>query len=445
MIISFSVKNFLSFKDEAKLNMCASLERIHSHHVVKTSSRSQPNLLRTAVIYGANASGKSNLVKAIAFVKSLVVEGINSNASIPIQRFRLDSSSLKNPTEFTIEFRVDKTSYSYTILVDAKRVQKEELSIISNSSENLLFSRTTSIDNKVIVEFGSFFAKLTKSKKQFLEFVALGTRSNQPFLYEATQRNVEYFQAAYGWFSDTLQVITPHTDYHFLERRLVVDEDFKNFVARFLKAAGTGITAIRTEEVNPSSVPDLPEELLQEVQESPTDVEVFMFVKARNGRRFTLTKKGDEISLLKLTTSRKRNNEDAEATFEIYEESDGTQRFFDLLPMLYDLSVGKGNRVYVVDEISRSLHPQLTQLIMDTHLARDNADNHSQLIITTHETFLLDLGTLRRDEIWFTEKQEDGSTDLYSLSDFQARYDKDVRRDYLIGRYGAIPFVEAIS
>ena len=127
--------------------------------------------------------------------------------------------------------------------------------------------------------------------------------------------------------------------------------------------------------------------------------------------------------------------------FNVDEESDGTQRLFDLLPLLYDLTIGNRERVYIVDEVGRSLHPHITNMIVDLHLAPENADKPTQLIITTHETNLLDLELLRRDEIWFAEKREDSSTDMYSLSDFQPRYDKDVRRAYLVGRYGAIPFI----
>lgn len=440
MLISFSVKNFLSFKEEVDLHMVASQERIHPHHVLRTPSRNHPNLLRMATVYGANASGKSNLVKAIRFVQDLVVDGVGPDARIPVQRFRLDSACLQEPARFKVEFRVNDTNYAYTLALNPERVLEEELSIVTNVAEALLFSRSTSTQGDVKVKFGIFFSKLPNKDRQFLEFVALGTRPNQLFLHETIERNIDRFRPVYNWFRRTLQIIEPDARYTQLEMRLDADQNFKEFFSRVLKAAGTGISAIKTEEVSLESVGGLSDEQLRDAREQISDNQ-FIFVRGLGGRRFVLTKRDDEIRILKLTTVRGGRYDLPEATFEIYEESDGTQRLFDLIPMLYDLTIGKNKRVYVVDEIGRSLHPHLTNMIVGMHLDPVNADKQSQLIITTHETNVLDLDMLRRDEIWFVEQREDGSTDLYSLSDFQPRYDKDIRRDYLVGRYGAIPFI----
>lgn len=444
MLISFSVRNFLSFNQEVELSMVASQERIHPHHVSRTSSRKHPNLLRAAAIYGANASGKSNLVEAIRFVQDLVVEGLGPDSRIPVQRFKLDPSCLHDPAYFKIEFRVNNINYSYRLVIEPEKIIQEDLITTTSTSETILFSRRTSNRGDVQIKFGPFFLKLSEKERQFLEFVAQGTRPNQLFVREARERNVERFRPVYNWFRRTLQLIKPDTEYTQLESRLDTDQTFKDFFCRVLTSAGTGITEIRTEEMSTDSLIGVPEELLQEVREQISGEEIG-FVKGIGGRRFALIKRGDELRVLKLTTVHGSSEGRPGATFEIHEESDGTQRLLDLIPMLYDLTVGKRNRVYVVDEVGRSLHPHLTNMLLGAHLDRANADYQSQLIITTHETNLLDLDILRRDEIWFVEKREDGSTDIYSLSDFQPRYDKNIRRDYLIGRYGAIPFIGSIQ
>ena len=157
--------------------------------------------------------------------------------------------------------------------------------------------------------------------------------------------------------------------------------------------------------------------------------------------RLTAIKKDDQIHVLKLVPIHQALHGREEAEFEIFEE-DGTQRLIDLAPLLYELVLGEDERVFIVDEFDRSLHPKLSRMIVEIHLDEMNENKPSQLIVTTHETNILDLDLLRRDEIWFIERKiETGAADIYSLYDFQPRYDKDVLKDYLHGRYGAIPFL----
>ncbi len=441
MLIRFSVSNFLSFKDKVELNMLASNERIHPHHVYRTSSRNQPNMLRIATIYGANAAGKSNLVKAVQFARSLIIRGSPAEAKIPVERFRLDSSCFDLPAQFEFEFRVKNVNYQYTFSVNDTQVCAEKLCTTTNTRETLLFARETSRDGDVKVEWGAFIKQLSEKEKLFLEFVAQGTRPNQLLLHETIDRNIARFRPAYNWFRRTLQIIQPTTTAVGLELQLDADEDFREFLARVLRTSGTGISAVRMQELPLDTIPDLPNELINDARERVTE-DRFIVVRGTNGNRFVVAKRGDDLRVLKLVTVHAAKGSSQEVVFDIHEESDGTQRLFDLVPMLHELTAGSSReRVYFVDEVDRSMHPHLTNLIVSMHLDEVNASRPSQLIITTHETNLLDLELLRRDEIWFAEKRADGSTDLYSLSDFQPRYDKDIRKDYLIGRYGGIPFI----
>ena len=441
MLIRFSVSNFLSFKEKAELFMVASNERIHSHHIFRTASRSHPNILRSAVIYGANSAGKSNLFKAIKFARFLVVTSMSPETKIPVKRFKLDAECMHKPAQFEIEFRAKNTNYLYSFAVTPSEIPWERLYTTTNSGEVLLFSRTTSEKGRVEVEWGAFIEKLSDKDRLFLEFIVQGTRPNQLFLRETIERNMDRFRPISNWFRRTLQVIEPTTAYRDLELRLGADEEFREFLARVLKNAGTGISNIKTQEEGIDTITDLPEEMIRHMQEQIDDGSATV-VRNSNGARHVITKRGDELRVVKLTTVHSGNTSVSEAIFEVHEESDGTQRLFDLVPMLYDLTVGSDTeKVYIIDEVGRSLHPHLTNMIVDMHLDASNAQKPCQLIVTTHETHLLDLEILRRDEIWFVEKKGDGSTDLYSLSDFQPRYDKDIRKDYLVGRYGGIPFI----
>ena len=440
MLIKFAVANYLSFKEAGELRMVASSERIHPHHVLRAPSRNHPNLLRATAIYGANAAGKSNLVKALKFMRNLVINGTKLEAKIAVQRFRLNSACLQQPSNFEIEFRVGNTNYAYHFSVDAEQIWAEELRTITNSSDTLLYSRQTSPKGEVSVDFGPFFSRLKEKDRQILEFIVEGTRPNQLLLHETIERNVKWFRPVYDWFRKTLKIIEPNTESRSLEIRVGIDEEFRSFFANILETAGTGISAIQVEETGPEALVGLPAELIADASQELAEHK-YMLVRGSNGCRLVITKRDDELRMRKLTTVHTGNEQGSNIAFEVHEESDGTQRLFDLVPMLYELAIGDGECVYVVDEIGRSMHPHLINMIMAMHLDPANANKANQLIITTHETNLLDLDILRRDEIWFAEKREDGSTDLYSLSDFQPRYDKDIRRDYLVGRYGGIPFI----
>ncbi|PDW03360.1 AAA family ATPase [Candidatus Viridilinea mediisalina] len=441
MLIRFAVTNLLSFKERVEFTMIASSERIHPHHVYRTASRNHPNLVRAAVVYGANSAGKSNFVQAIKTLRQMVVRTWSPETLLPIKRFKLNPSYIQIPSEFEIEFRTQGINYLYSVSATPNVILQERLATTTNSGEKLLFHRTTDSDRKVSVEWGRSFEQIPSKDKQFLDFVCQGTRPNQLFLRESIERNMDYFRDPYMWFRKSLSIIEPTATYRALESRLETDEAFRNFLARVMNVAGTGITDIQMHDVDIHAVEDLPQTILEEIRENMTSDRS---VSLRNnlGLRLFITQGADELRAAKLMTIHRDQESATEVSFDINEESDGTQRLFDLVPMLYDLMAeDKQESVYIVDEIGRSLHPHLTGLIFNLHLDEAYRNQSSQLIATTHETNLLDLSSLRRDEIWFVEKRNDGSSDLYSLVDFQPRYDKDVQHDYLLGRYGGIPFI----
>lgn len=422
--------------------MIASLERIHSHHVLKTGKKKDINLVRFAAIYGANAAGKSNLVKAIKFARNLVVRGLRADAKIPVERFRLDKTCLKRPAHFEIEFKAGGKMYEYGFELDSERINREWLLTFTRQSDTLLFERTTNSDGKVEVKTGSFTNKLDKEEQLFLQFVSKGTRPNQLYLHECIERNVQYFREAYEWFRSVLTIIEPTSSYVPVELQMDEDETFQEFFGKVLRNADTGIKSITSEDIDCDGLKNLSEEALEIIQNNLKDDADAIYLKSPSGLRFTGIKDGDNIRILKLVAVHQATESSEEANFDIYEESDGTQRLIDLIPLLYELILGNDERVFVVDEIERSLHPKLSRMMLELHLDEANQSKLSQLIVTTHETNILDLDLLRRDEIWFVEKKSTtGATEIYSLHDFQPRYDKDVLKDYLYGRYGAIPFL----
>lgn len=439
MLIRARFENILSFRHEVEFSMVASAERIHPDHVSRPRGRSDLGLLRCAAIYGANGAGKSNFVKALRFAIDFITKGLPADVPIPVQRFRLDPDCQSAPSKVSIEFRTAGKMYEYGFELTHRQILREWLSRYTLYSESVQFQRETDADGATHISFGRFFEKLPVDERNFLQFVGKGTRPNQLFLRECIDRNVDRFREPYQWFKDTLTIIEPSSRYNPLEVRINKDKEFQEFFGRVLSSADTGIASVTTEEIDIESL-DLPDSVYRTVQEILSKGSS-AYISTPTGARFGFVKEGDNVRILKLTTYHHAAGLGTGAAFEIYEESDGTQRLIDLIPALYDLVSGNGSRVFVVDEIDRSLHPMLARMIVRSHLEAHKDARESQLIFTTHETALLDLNLLRRDEIWFVEKGPHGGTDLYSLSEFQPRYDKDIRKDYLLGRYGAIPFI----
>lgn len=437
MLIRFSLSNFCSFKDEAELSMIPSRERSHKDQVYKTTGKNTINLLRGAVVYGSNASGKSNLVKAIAYAKNLVIRGKAPNKKLDLTQFKLDKALTDVPTKFEFEIQCNSKMYAYGFELFNTHVQEEWLYLIKTSNDELIFERKH--EGEDIYTFGESVKKLPEEDLQLFNFVAKGTRKNQLFLSETIDRNLKTFSDIYNWFDRTLKIISPHSKASGIEFRINEDASFKDYLTKVLDVADTGIKEINTEEISLNSLGGIPQLLIERLQEDLNEDEGALFADP-DGRRVVIRKSEGELKVYKLSTTHRCPDSNIDVSFDVEEESDGTRRLIELTPALYEMAHSNESSVHIIDEIDRSLHPHLTRLLVREHLESEK-NSQSQLIVTTHETSLLDVSLIRRDEIWFIQKDEFGASKLYSLNNFQPRYDKDIRKDYLLGRYGAIPFV----
>lgn len=415
MLIRFKVSNFLSFKEETEFSMVASPERIHSNHVVK--GKNQPNLLRSALLYGANAAGKSNFVKAVDFAKDLIIKRREVNEGIDFEwrnvfgdefeiefdrnKFRLDKNYAKKPSNFSFELISNERVFLYSFSLDSEKIIDEKLVEFVGDIEKLLFERKINEHGNTVFAETDFLKK--KEDKEFLRFVQRSTLSTELFLTHSTNHNFEWFKDVFEWFYYSLNTIFPDTKDYVIGRKLYKSLTFRNYFINLMRKVGTGILSV---ELKPNKNP----KLLRKVDGNHHSTD---FVD------------------LKLIHNDK-------VKFEEVEESDGTQRLFDLAFPFYDLATSETPKVYIIDELERNLHTNLSYMLLKSYLEQSGK---GQLIATTHDTHLLDLDLLRRDEIWFAEKDEHGATQLYSLYDFNPRYDKDIEKDYLLGRYGAIPFL----
>jgi AAA15 family ATPase/GTPase len=444
MLLQFLVENFRSFQKETILNLAPVKSRIHPGHILESKSQgAKARALPLAVFYGANAAGKSNLIRAMDFARRLIIEGTRGEDAIGTIPFRLGDEKNGKPSRFEFVLKHEGVLYTYGFAVTSREVAEEWLFATFDSKEAKLFERLT-VDGKAKIEFGGKLARLREERNR-LGFVAEGTRPNQLFLTEANERNVEMLKPLMRWFRDHLMIIWPDALYSPLVLRAHQDRSFTEFLSAFLRIADTGIQSINLGSTDADRVfLTLPEEarksLLESLDRNPDHSLAF----GDKNSFFTLHREGDhsvKLLTLKMTHKTARGNEVA---FDAVDESDGTHRMMHLAPALFDLRTA--DRVYVIDELDRSMHPLICRLFVQAFLRSiESGESQGQIILTTHETSLLDLDILRRDEIWFAEKDEECSSRLTSLAEFKVRKDLSIDKGYINGRFGAIPFLGDIQ
>ncbi len=427
MLISIAIENWMSFRDRAAFSMLATRERQHGARVPRLT-KYDTRVLPIAAIYGGNASGKTNLFAAISFAQRLIIRGTRPDTLIPVTPFLLDEKGTHNPSRFEFQLLIDDTIYVFSFAVTQQAVLEEKLVRISRTSETVLYNRR---DGKA-----HFDGSLRKDK--MLEFAFRGTRDNQLFLNNTVSQKIETFKPVYDWFKDTLEMIAPDARFEPFEQYFNEDTPLYEKMNAMLQQLDTGIVHLGSEEMPYKSVP-LPEQLKTRIQEEVKDKEAIGIRLDAGNTRFVITREEGELVAKKLVTFHVNEN-GQETRFEIQQESDGTRRVIDLLPAFVDLMESDSPKVYVVDEIDRSLHTLLIRRLLEAYLAGCSTESRSQILLTTHDILLMDQQLLRRDEMWVTERGTSGNSRLFSFSEYKdVRYDKDIRKSYLKGRLGGIP------
>jgi AAA15 family ATPase/GTPase len=434
MLINFSIENFRSFGAEQTLNLIASGKlQGHDDHQIPIDDTGK-NVLRTGVVYGANAAGKSNLVRAIVFAQSLIM-GARQTRQIALNQFRFRKG--KAPTSFEFRFLADRKIYTYGFAIDQKTVVEEWLAAMSPKGRDVdIFSR-----DKQEITIGNlkvFGEEAEVSKKALEAFLVLKPRPNQLLLNKIVElpspSRGPLLDRVVWWFTACLTVIEPSTDYGPLIEFLGNEADFRVFAAQFLDNVGTGISGLDIEQ---QEIPTekLPKELIEELQ-APAGQQTTLFPGTSSVSLELHPTDPTKVIRRNLASQHMVDGHSWSIPFQ--QESDGTQRCLNLLPALYHLTTGC--KVFVIDELDRSLHPHLSYAFLK-FFVETCPRACQQMIVTTHETHLLDQDLLRRDEIWFVEKDKKQQTRLYSLADLNVRNDVRLEKGYLQGRFGGVPFI----
>lgn len=447
MLIRFSAENFGSFRERAVLSMMAGRVARHPMHVTDIRGR---RVLRSSFAFGANAGGKSTLVKAMDFAQTIIKKGLEST-DCTHKAFRLGSGPKNEIGVFQFDLSSRGHFYSYGFAISYLRLQivSEWLYLVDDpKSEVCVFQRDQSPRKKTVITTALSLSDDAQGKLALMsddfQSAAMGQVT---FLSDMAKRNaeandlVEHCRNVRRWF-DRLIIISPDGVYG-QDMYCEGDGEVRQELGELLNHFDTGIKSLRLVKVDEEKAihefpPFIREALHRTASRALEDPKAHITVTISSGKsNYIASFRKGVVEIQKLVA----DHGNARDLFDRGEESDGTRRLFGLLPLLLVLRMGA---IVVIDEIDRSLHTQATREFIRLFL-EENEKRRGQLVATTHDGELLDLDFLRQDEIWFVERGADGASRLYPLSQFKARFDKDVKKDYLLGRYGALPIFSKLD
>ena len=422
MLVEFKVANYRSFREEQTLSLVASKDTQLSDNYV---DQGKLRLLKVVGIYGPNASGKSNLIKALSTMRDIIEKPGKPGERLPVAPFKLHDKYRNEPTSFEVTFIHEESRYQYGFTATTERVHDEWLyAYPKGRSRDIAQTWFERKFNRKTEETEWNFGSYLKGEREKLKD---RTINNVLFLSAGAQWNNKQLTTVYKWFSERFLIILPS------ERPTVTtidmladaqkDEEFKkvwyDYLGSMMRCADFGIHGvnIKIEEFDLEKM-ELPADMLESVHE-------------------------EILGNLKVEFIHRAEPAGKEVCFSNLEESNGTRRFFELAgPWLSAITEG---RALLVDELEASLHPHLVRELLKWFQNSKLSGVGAQLIFTTHDTSLLDPELFRRDQIWFTEKDEHGGTRLYSMLDYKPRKGEAMQKGYLSGRYGALPIIKSFE
>lgn len=438
MLVNITVENFKSFDKKEELSMISSSKiQENKSHRIKIK---QTNLLKNAVIYGANASGKSNLVKSLEFIKTVIMEGLPLESVNDYCRNK--DSNKDRESVFELQFTVGDKFYAYgfaAVLSKRKIIEEWLYELMQDGNANNLFSR----DGGNMPKIGEGIRLSSAEKNRFNVYAEdftgnetglFLTEMNRGKRYEDNSKFI-FFKKVFDWLINNIIIINP--DRGISSDEVYYTKESLDTVSKLIETFDTGVNEINIKEITQEELSKMiPKDVLSNIFES-----VKLKMQLENLKKIQMTWRIAEGFF----NIRIRENSEPEITtiilkhgksiFEFSEESDGTKRLFDLI---YMLMIKQDDIVFIVDELERSLHPKLTEYFIEMFM-ESHKEERIQLIFTTHENTIMDKKIFRRDEIWFIERDNNNVSVIYSLDKFKERYDKKLSKAYLDGRYGAIP------
>jgi uncharacterized protein len=428
MLLEFRVKNFRCFRDEQVLDMGASTDDTLPGNVGEAGGN---RAVRSAAIYGPNASGKSTLIAAVAAMRQCVVTSatIEPGTSLPIIPFLLDPATLEEPAEFSTRFIHEGTEYQYGFVADRKMVHREWLYAFPVGRRQVWFTRERVSKDKSEQKYAWDFPSNNLQGQKMR--ITQTTSPSALFLSEAARAGNTQLLGVYNWFRDKLRIMENIHD--ITTRYLSRDDEYgidvdglHEFTRDILRFADLAIDDFSLKEIDldPEKL-HFPESVSEGVRR-----ELMKELQGRKHKQVFFSHQVEGLSEPKM--------------FPRGAESDGTRRLFDMAGPLWETL--HGNYTIFVDELETSLHPLLCRAIVELFHGPQPESSTAQLVFTTHNTSLLDRTLMRRDQIWFVEKDREQASHLYSLWDYKnVRKSEAFEKGYLTGRYGAIPMIDSLA
>lgn len=437
MLLRFIVENIASFKDAVEFNTFpSSKSHNHEHHKITCG---HATILRLSAIYGANGAGKSNLLQSLKLLQMLVeVETLRKVDFNDGFSFKLDTQCADKPSGLAVEFYNNSNVFYYHIEFNSEEIILEELLLSKKTKDITLFTRNGTdisinaeyVGKGITEQFQDALKRLVRSDMLLLSFLGKYYSNESPLVVDA-----------YQWFTKKLQLVLPTYTHGFVPHLLDTDSNFSELVNAILPELKTGIAKLKVEKetiVEDDVKNEQLMKLIKKAKEHPGEPQVIH-------NRYA----GDNVNIIyengniyiKTLIAIHHNIDGSEVEISLLDESDGTRRLIEYMPLLY--SVIQNDSVFVVDEIERSIHPILIKDIV--RKLSESTTTKGQLIFTTHESGLLDQKIFRPDEIWFAQKDAEQATQLYPLSDYNIHRTANIENGYLNGRYGGIPFLSNLK
>lgn len=440
MLIQYVVSNFKSIGPPVEFSMFPIRTTADERFLKSVSTKSGVwKVLRRGGFFGPNASGKSSFIESVAFARDFIVDGQKSGKGIKIDQFRGENEKLKGVSTFQFVFYLNEEVYEYGFSLDCCQVHEEWLMQLTEAGFVPLFTRVTDESAKTEIDIESKFARRNSKERMLAEVLKESIRENQKnqlFLYKLYDNGMKKAERIVEWFK-SLQIIFPETKVRALPIRMKADTALQDYIGEMLRKMDTGVfdVTVASEEIDFHDFAEklqVPQEMIEDIEEIRNGIvnfagKYFIFAEGRKKRTI----------LVRLKFAHKLNGKTVQ--FDIDEESDGTQRLLDLLPMLFAMREDS-HTIYFIDEIDRSLHTKLSQYLLKEFInCCENTFN--QIIFTAHDVNLINTDDFRQEEIWFIEKNSLGESHLRPLSDFSLQKGQDTLKAYLSGRFGAIPMI----
>lgn len=443
MLLKYSVSNFMSIGHNIEFSMFPLGDSIDERFLTEIDTvAGKWKVLKRGVFFGPNASGKTSFVKSLEYAKRYILrEGAKNLPTTDVNQFKFRLPEYNGITTFQFVMCIDRKIYSYGFSLDNSYIHEEWLSIMGKDRTFIpLFDRFTNKRRKTSIKVNENHLCKSPKENNLIAILKESFEEKQArnlFLYRLSEEySFTIADEVYSWFKN-ITIIYPDSMIKDLPVVLRYQTNLKNFISESLQTLDTGIDSIKvsTKRTNLADFVEkynIPDELRNQILEAQNGAINI------NGKLFIFGEEKNVIKLIELKFMHKLY--DKYFPFNVDEESDGTKRLIDILPVLFTLEKRqKDDSIFIIDELDRSLHTKLSKYFVEAFV---RSATNTQLLFTTHDVNLLNLKNFRQDEIWFIEKNKNGETRLKPFSDFDFKNKENILKDYLTGRFGAVPVIK---